>query len=99
MVCAQLLDNKDGDVSGETADVRLPLEVANAELSSREKKMKELEESISQSKEQYAQVWQFMAAIVKFISALSLSLSLSLFFFLSLSHTDSWNQNVKLCVA
>ena len=68
LVCAQLLDNKDGDVPGETADVRLPLEVANAELSSREKKMKELEEVIAQSKEQYAQVQWFKAANVDFMS-------------------------------
>ena len=65
----QLLDNKDGDVSGETADVRLPLEVANAELSSREKKMKELEESIAQSKEQYAQVRWFKAGGLDYKSA------------------------------
>ena len=66
LVCVQLLDNKDGDVPGETADVRLPLEVANAELSSREKKMKELEESIAQSKEQYGQVWWIQAATVDY---------------------------------
>ena len=88
LVCAQLLDNKDDDVPRETADVRLPLEVANAELSSREKKMKELEETITLSKEQYTQVWCFKKVCVDFrecLTSLFLSLSLDLSLSLSLS--------------
>ena len=48
----QLLDNvADGEVSAETADLKLPLEVANSEILTKDKELMELQEEMEKTKE------------------------------------------------
>ena len=48
----QLLENvSDGDLSQETADIKLPLEVANSEIMTKDKEIIDLQESLEKARE------------------------------------------------